>query len=51
MPPMPQAHFVEGDMTNAELRAALMNLTQLMTAKAHTKVNCTVNLSLNRHVD
>ena len=35
MPPIPQAPFVEGDMTNAELRAALMNLTQLMTAQAH----------------
>ena len=33
MPPMPQAPqapFVEGDMKSAELRAFLMNLTQLM---------------------
>ena len=35
MPPMPQAPFVEGDITHAELRAALINLTQLMTAQAH----------------
>ena len=35
MPPMGQAPFVEGDMTNAELRASVMNLTELMTAQAH----------------
>lgn len=32
---MPQTLFVEGDMTNAEWRDALMNFTQLMTAQAH----------------
>ena len=30
---MTQTPFVEGDMTNAELRAALLNLTQLMTTQ------------------
>ena len=35
MPKVPQIPFVEGDMTNAVLKASLMNLTQLMTAKAH----------------
>ena len=33
MPPVPQAPFVKGDMTNAKMRAALMNLTQLMAAQ------------------
>ena len=37
--PMPQDPFVEGDMTNAELRDALMNLTQLMTAQSHVVNN------------
>ena len=37
--PMPQDPFVEGDMTNAELRDALMNLTQLMTAQAQVVNN------------
>ncbi|TMX05700.1 hypothetical protein EJD97_008128 [Solanum chilense] len=32
---MPQVPFVEGYMTNEDLRAALMNLTQLMMAQAH----------------
>ena len=31
--------FVEEDMTNAELRASLMNFTQLMTAQAHVVNN------------
>ncbi|TMX05318.1 hypothetical protein EJD97_024694 [Solanum chilense] len=31
--------FVEGDMTNAELRAALMNTTQLMMAQAQVVTN------------
>ena len=35
MLPILQAHFVEGHMTNAELRFALMNLTQLLTAQDH----------------
>ena len=35
MLPILQAHFVEGHMTNAELRPALMNFTQLMTAQDH----------------
>ena len=36
---MPQDPFVEGDMTNAEFRAALMNLTQLLTAQFHVVNN------------
>ena len=36
---MPQDPFIEGDMTNAELRAALMNFTQLMTALTHVVNN------------
>ena len=39
VPPMRQAPFVEGDMTNAEFRANLMNLTQLMMAQAHVRNN------------
>ena len=30
---MTQSPFVEGDMTNVELRSVLMNLTQLMTTQ------------------
>ena len=36
---MPQYPFVEEDMTNAELRASLMNFTQLMTAQAQVITN------------
>ena len=36
---MPQAPFVEGDMTNAGLRAALMNLTQRVTTQSHVVNN------------
>ena len=32
---MPQAPIVEGNLTNAELTAVIMNLTLLMTAQAH----------------
>ena len=39
MPQAPQAPFVEGDMTNAELRAFLINLTQLMMAQAQVVTN------------
>ena len=39
VPPMPQAPFFEGYMTNAELQAALTNLTQLMTAEDHVVNN------------
>ena len=39
MPPMPLAPLIEGDMTNAELRDALMNVTQLMTAQAQVVNN------------
>lgn len=39
VPPMPQAAFIEGDMTNAELGANLMNLIQLMTTQAHVVNN------------
>ena len=35
VPPLPQATFVEGDMTNRELRTALMNRTRIMTTQAH----------------
>ena len=36
---MPHAPFDEGDMTNAELRNALINLTQLMMDQAHVVNN------------
>ena len=39
VPPMPQDPFVEEDMTNAELRDDLMNLTKLMMAQAHVVIN------------
>lgn len=39
MSPMPQAPFVEGDITNAELRAALWNLKDLMTSQSHGVYN------------
>ena len=39
VPFMTETPFVEGDMTNVELRAALMNLTQLMTAQSHVVNN------------
>ena len=35
----PQAPFVEGEMTNADLRAAPMNLTQIMTDQAQVVTN------------
>lgn len=34
-----QAAFVEDDMTNVEMWASLMKLTQLMSAKAHVVNN------------
>ena len=36
---MPQAPFIEGNMTNPELRDALMNLIQLMRAQAKIFIN------------
>ena len=39
VPPMPQDLFAKRDMTNAELRDALMNLTQLMASQAHVVNN------------
>ena len=39
MPQAPQDPFVEGDTTNAELRASLMKLTQLMKAQAQVVTN------------
>ena len=39
MPPITQALFLEGDMTKAELKDALINLTQLMTAQAQVVNN------------
>ena len=35
MPSIPQSSYVEGAINYAELRAALMNLDQLMTTQAH----------------
>ena len=35
LPPMPQALFVEGHMTNVESRSDLINLTQLMMTQAY----------------
>ena len=32
VPPMREDPFIEGDITKADLRATLMNMTQLMTA-------------------
>ena len=37
VPPMPKSLFVEGDMINVELRASLINLTQLMIDQAHCR--------------
>ena len=42
VPSIPQGPFVERDMTNAKLRTALINLTQLVTAQDHV---------LNNHFD
>ncbi|TMW97730.1 hypothetical protein EJD97_005070 [Solanum chilense] len=39
VPTIRQAPFVEGDMTNADLRPAVMNLTQLIMAQAHVVNN------------
>ena len=36
---MPQSPFVESDMSDGELSAAIINLTQLMTAQAHVVNN------------
>ena len=38
-PTIRQAPFVEGNMTNAYLRAAIMNLTQLIMAQVHVVNN------------
>ncbi|TMX04629.1 hypothetical protein EJD97_006607 [Solanum chilense] len=44
MPKAPQVPFVEGEMTNAELRTALMNFTQLMKTQAQVVTNDLVDL-------
>ena len=38
-PPIRQASFVERDMTNAELKVSLMNLTKLLKTQAHVVNN------------
>lgn len=54
VPPLPQSLFVERDITNAQMRAALINLTKLMRHQAHVvnnyiiyKVNHGVELQSN----